>query len=169
MPESDAERPANPSCHVLCAGAVAGYGRLLALHARPGGPPFLTREGEAYVRELVQAAAGLPIPGQGALPPRPRWDPEARQLWLDGRVIKSFRQPAPFQSALLAAFEESGWAAHIDDPIPPEPGDDERAIRARLHDTVKYLNRGVPPGTIGFRGDGTGEGVCWALCQVREN
>jgi hypothetical protein len=145
MPEPNADRPTTSGCHPLCAGAAAGYKRLLALHARPGGPPLLTLEGEAYVRQLVLAAGGFLMSGP-FVQTRPHWDADARHHWLDGEVIKSFRQPAPYQTAVLAAFEESAWAAHIDDPIPPESGDDEQTTPGGSSGVVSQPES---PGTIG--------------------
>ena len=91
----------------------------------------------------------------------PWWDPEGWRLWLGGRVLKAFRQPAWNQTALLGVFQEQGWAAHIDDPLRRTDGEGEEDAKRRLHDTIKNLNRGLPPGTIRFRGDGTGQGVSW--------
>jgi hypothetical protein len=50
---------------------------------------------------------------------------------------------------------------HIDDPLPTWPDEEEEEVKRRLHDTIKNLNRTLPPGTIRFRGDGTGQGVRW--------
>jgi len=51
-----------------------------------------------------------------------------------------------------------GWPHRIDDPLSPL-GDIEP--KCRLHDTIKRLNRHHKDRIIHFRGDGTGEGVCW--------
>jgi hypothetical protein len=68
----------------------------------------LTEAGVAYVRALC---------GDGAEPPstngeeqaRPCWDGGRRELRLEGVVVKRFKQPAPNQEKVLAAFEEEGW------------------------------------------------------------
>src|SRR5690349_10401971 len=102
---------------------AAGYARLLTAHARAA-RPLLTADGEAFVRRLVSAAG--PDDPAPADPPVPRWDGAARRLWLGAVLLKTYRQPAPRQVTLLAAFEEEGWAAgHIDDPLPPRPGEGE--------------------------------------------
>ena len=130
---------------------------LLAAHQmlRETGPAILTAEGILYLQAVI--AGGPDVPDL-----LPRWDGGRRQLWLGGRLLKEFRQPAPNQTALLDAFERRGWAArHVVDPLPPTPGEREDEAQLRLQETVKNLNRGLPPGTIRFRGDGTGRGVWW--------
>ena len=83
-------------------------------------------------------------------------------MWLSTRLLKTFRQPAPNQTTILDVFQEDEWAkSHIDDPLSRSVGEDEADARRRLHETIKNLNRGLPPGTIRFHGDGTGEGVRW--------
>jgi hypothetical protein len=59
---------------------------------------------------------------------------------------------------VLCAFEEEGWPARIDDPLPPQQDQDSKR---RLSDTIKCLNRKQSHHLIHFRGDGTGEGVVW--------
>jgi hypothetical protein len=131
---------------------------------------LLTAAGVSYVCDcLLPAGFVRPVPANGTLSPDgpagdvllPRWDAEVRRLWLGGRLLKVFRQPARNQTALLDVFQEEGWAAHIDDPLTLAGGEDEGDAKRRLHETVKNLNRGLPPGTIRFRGDGTGQGVTW--------
>jgi hypothetical protein len=126
------------------------------------GLPLLTSAGVAYLRErLLPATIAQALPGDASQPPWPRWDGAGRRLWLGDRVLKWFRQPAGNQTALLSAFQEQGWAAHIADPLRRATNEGEEEAQRRLHDTVKNLNRGLPPGTIRFRGDGTGQGVGW--------
>jgi hypothetical protein len=147
------------------------YTDLLLVHedACTFGLPLLTEAGVDYLRRWLQRAAlpGLPDPrcgtDVGALLAceLPRWTVEDRQLWFDGRLLKEFRQPAPNQTTLLAAFEEQGWPAHIDDPLPRAEWEGEEDAKRRLHETIKNLNRGLPAGTMRFRGDGTGRGVVW--------
>ena len=86
---------------------------------------------------------------------KPRWDSECRELWFREKLCKRFRQPAPNQTRLLGAFEESGWPPRMDDPIPPAGNLDQRQ---RLADTVRGLNKN---GVIQFELDGTTEGVIW--------
>ena len=92
----------------------------------------------------------------------PAWDPERRVLSLDGRIVKHFKWPAVNQEAILAAFEEERWCSRIDDPLPPQPGQDPKR---RLSDTIKCLNRKQASLLIHFRGDGTGEGVVWEFIR----
>ena len=92
---------------------------------------------------------------------RCRWDNERRELRAGPLVVRCDRTPSPNQEAVLAAFQEEGWPPRIDDPIRPE-GD--MAPKPRLHDTIRCLNRHHQADVIHFKGDGTGEGICW---QVR--
>lgn len=149
------------------------YSELLAAHehATTHGQPLLTEVGIFYVRQQllptrsrrtpqanIASAAGASL-STGSLP---HWDSQSRRLWLGGLLVKEFRQLAPNQTCLLDVFQEQGWAtAHIDDPLPSLPGETEESAKQRLQETIKNLNRGLLPGTIRFRGDGTGQGVRW--------
>jgi hypothetical protein len=145
----------------------------LAANARAGesGDPLLTRAGLRYFLALSFAARqAVTIPAVGATlngkkkgkTRLPRWDAETRTLWVGDDALKVFRQPAANQTALLAAIEARGWAfGHVSNPLPRERGETEAEVQERLHETIKNLNRGMPPRTIRFRGDGSGHGVWW--------
>jgi hypothetical protein len=143
--------------------------QLLEAHERAArrGKPLLTKDGEVYLRYLLQN--GKPPQrrqnngaSNGSRHPLPLWDAVTRRLWLGDRLLKEFRQPAPHQTLLLAVFQEQGWSpAHVDDPISLRDGESPEDAKRRLHETVRNLNRGLPPATIHFRGDGTGQGVIW--------
>lgn len=90
--------------------------------------------------------------------PSPRWDPICRVLRVGQHVVKRYRRPSPNQEAVLSAFQEDGWPQRIDDPLSPQGDQDPKC---RLRDTIKWLNRNQQQRLICFRGDGTGEGVCW--------
>jgi hypothetical protein len=151
--------------------APAAYTLLLQAdeRARARGRPLLTEAGVGFLRQKIQPGAegqgrsrdmGSAARGPGA--DLPHWDAGCRRLWLGGVLLKEFRQPSPHQTRLLDVFQEQGWAiTHIDDPLLIEPGEREEDAKRRLHDTIKNLNRGLPRGTIRFRGDGTGQGVLW--------
>lgn len=101
-----------------------------------------------------------------APPDRPRpvvptWDARRGELRWGEAVVKRFRRSAPNQTTILAAFEEEGWPALIDDPL---PGDYSVNPKQRLHDTIKCLNRFMIQRVIHFVGDGSGEGVRWKPC-----
>ena len=74
--------------------------------------------------------------------------------------MKWFRVPSPSQEAVLAAFEEEGWPAAIDDPLIPQPAQDSKR---RLRATLQSLNRNQQNRLIQFRGDGSGERILWEL------
>jgi len=88
----------------------------------------------------------------------PHWDAELRELCVDGRLVKRFRVPSPNQERVLSAFQEEGWPARIDDPLPP---DGDYAPKHRLRDTIKSLNRHQVHSLLRITGDGTGEGIRW--------
>jgi hypothetical protein len=88
----------------------------------------------------------------------PRWSAVARELQVDGRVIKRLRRPAPNLELVLAAFEEEAWSPHLDDPLPPEHDIDSHQ---RLRDTVRRLNNCQTPHRIRFESDGLGAGIRW--------
>lgn len=90
--------------------------------------------------------------------PMPRWDRDRQELRLGSALVKRFKLPACNQEAILAAFEEEGWPARIDDPLSPVPDQDPKR---RLHDTINTLNRNQKNQLIRFMGDGSGEGVLW--------
>lgn len=92
----------------------------------------------------------------------PTWDANRKELRLGGQIIKVFKWPASNQELVLTVFEEEGWPARIDDPLPAVENQDPKR---RLHDTIKCLNRSQKSPLIHFRGDGTGEGVIWDLAE----
>lgn len=118
---------------------------------------LLTAPGQAFASHLDQRAA--PVAGSRALP---RWDRRRRELWVNDSLVKRFRVPAVNQLAVLDALEEEGWPARLDDPLPPAL---HGSAKARLHDTIKALNRNQVCALIRFFGDGTGQAIMWALCR----
>lgn len=93
-------------------------------------------------------------------PPRPHWDAGRRELLVGTTVVKRFRVPAPNQELVLQAFEEDGWPACIDDPLPPVPNLD---CQYRLRATIKSLNRSQSRPLIRFHGNGGGQVIYWDL------
>ena len=91
---------------------------------------------------------------------KPSWDGERHELRCGGQVVKKFKWRAANQETILATFEEEGWPAHIDDPLPQEPSIDPKR---RLADAIKSLNRHQKLSLVRFCGDGTGQGVLWEL------
>jgi hypothetical protein len=85
--------------------------------------------------------------------PRPRWDPDTRTLYLGDQEIKRYnRGSATNQIDVIEAFATKKWKSAVDDPF----GDPKK-----LNQTLYDLNNALPPGTIRFRLDGTGETVIW--------
>lgn len=159
--------PVTPDVVAFCADLLAYDDR-----ARELGAPVLTQAGVRYILRLTlasSAAAALTSDAHSATKgrvPVPRWDADERRLWLGDTLLKEFRQPAPNQIALLDAFQANSWGRrHLSNPLRRDPGETEAEAYARLHATIKNLNRGLPPGTIHFRGDGSGYGVWWESCS----
>lgn len=137
------------------------FARARNLRLPPGTCFILTAAGAALAHRVGTFAA---VPGrteQSAGPDRmpvqvPSWDGK-RLRWGDV-AVREFRQPADNQKLILATFQELGWVAEIDDPLPGSP---EVDAKIRLHDTIKDLNRYMRPRLLHFAGDGTGGGVRW--------
>jgi hypothetical protein len=179
VPPAPIEHLAKAARPTFCPAAVQAYAALLQDHesASTVGEPLLTQAGLVYLRHLLPAAlSAAEHNGTHAAPAvngalLPCWDAENRRLWLGTCLVKEFRQPAPNQTTLLDVFQEEGWAGgRIDDPLPRAKDEGEKDAKRRLHETVKNLNRGLKPGTIRFRGDGTGQGIAWEYqrCQPAE-
>ena len=113
---------------------------------------FLIR-GPHFLRESGEAFAGPPS-----------WDSERHELWCGSVLIKRFKWRASNQERILAAFEEEGWPARIDDPLPPRAEIDSKR---RLGDTIKCLNRNHLAAILKFVGDGSGQGVIWEFQAER--
>jgi hypothetical protein len=88
----------------------------------------------------------------------PRWDGDRHVLYFCGEVVKQYRFHAANQEAVLATFQEENWPFTIDDPLSPVS---DVPPKQRLHETIKSLNANQACRLLRFRGDGTGEHVCW--------
>lgn len=141
------------TCPPHCPGSINAY--LQLLRSQPAGPgagqPVLTAAGVRFVTEQLRAAQATP-----------HWDQEHRQFWWGARMLRAFRRPAPFQVAVLLAFQRRKWRTwRVDNPLTLLPGEGESDLAVRLLNTLKNLNRWLKPGTIRFHLDHTGDGVCW--------
>jgi hypothetical protein len=90
----------------------------------------------------------------------PSWDAMLHELRLGRWIVKRFSRPARAQETILSAFQEEGWPAAIDDPLPARFNQDPKR---RLHYTVRNLNRGQHPLRIRFFINGNGETIHWKL------
>jgi hypothetical protein len=127
----------------------------------------LTDAGESYAAAVMgrsvifapsEACVADALPMRSMV--RPRWDARQRALYFGPSLVKRYKLPSPNQEAILAAFEEEGWPHRVDDPLAPQP---EQDPKCRLHDTIKRLNRHHREPLLRFQGDGTGDGICWAV------
>ena len=119
----------------------------------------LTDRGAAVARELQRGSADSP-PNCRQIDTLavPRWDASARLLSFAGVVVKQFKVPAANQELILAAFQEEGWPAQIDDPLSPVA---EIDAKRRLHDAINRLNRNQRNALIRFCGNGNGRAIRW--------
>lgn len=96
----------------------------------------------------------------------PYWDADLGEFWFGDKPIKAFREEAQNQKVVLAKFQELEWRHRIDDPIPNLLRHRPSYAKRRLRDTITGLNANhITPGVIRFRGDGSGKGVIWVLCE----
>ena len=96
---------------------------------------MLTERGIWFARKAVEGAAAFPLStardsvassdsstvidtARSKAVLKPHWEPTQRELRLGDRIVKRFRVPARNQELILKSFEEEGWPAHIDDPLP---------------------------------------------------
>jgi hypothetical protein len=124
----------------------------------PGGARFAAArlaELAEVSEELFAARSSAPII---ARPSAPNWDSDRRELAWGGIVVKRFRLPAANQEVILSAFQEDGWPARIDDPLPQ---DSFHSPPERLREAVRGLNRAQSQPLLRFGTDGTGRGVTW--------
>lgn len=134
------------TCFVLTDLGIAISQRLLASNERAGVPGKVES-----AAKIAMARLAVPI-----------WDAGRRTLTIDGAVLKQFKRPAGNQETILSVFHEEGWPVRIDDPLPPIEAVDSKQ---RLNNAIKSLNRNQRQHAILFRGDGTGQGIVWELCQ----
>lgn len=109
-------------------------------HAKRRNRKWRRRRDES--RLVVLTASGAGIIEQLCLHTvKPQWDPDRRELTVEGDLIKVFRQPSETQEIVLTAFQEDGWINQIDDPLPRVNGSGDHVAKARLRKTVEHLNR----------------------------
>lgn len=95
---------------------------------------------------------------------KPKWDEELHILFLGHLIVKHYQRPSLSQYKVLAAFEEQGWPARINDPLPSINEMEQGQIRDELRTTVLELNRAQYGQTqIRFRIDETGHGILWTM------
>jgi hypothetical protein len=120
-----------------------------SVHGSHAPPP--SRNGQSPANEaIIQSPDREPIPS---------WDGSA--FWYCGQLLHRFKQPAPNLRAFLDACEEQRWEGVVHDPLSPKRGATKADIQHRFHDMLQDLNALLPPGTIIFHGDGTGQGAYW--------
>lgn len=87
----------------------------------------------------------------------PYWDAETHSLYWQERLIKHFKHEAPFQEAILEAFQANKWTRFVVVTLPKEEGMNPKE---RLRVTIKNLNRSCG-GTVQFTQEGNGGRVGW--------
>lgn len=116
-----------------------------------------------YVMELIHKRDPADDPvSETETELKPRWDTVRHELRLGKVLVKKFKWRAANQEAILNAFQEDGWPAHIDDPLTQIK---DMNPKRRLSDAIKCLNRKQKNPLVRFSGDGTGEGVLWEIVE----
>jgi hypothetical protein len=90
----------------------------------------------------------------------PCYDAELRRLTLGGLLVKELTDSAVNQEVVLLAFQEEGWPAALDDPLPGVNGLDPRQ---RLKDTVTRLNRSQREARVVFHQLARGTRIRWEV------
>ncbi len=124
-------------------------GRLLAASAFPYYESVLPVNVAKASVEAIDVLVSAPVES-----PRPPvmeivWHGDRRELEIDSRPVKQFRQRAPSQTAVLAAFQEEDWPERIDTPVRED----------QLGDAVSRLNKWSKAHGLEFSRDGTGKGI----------
>jgi hypothetical protein len=131
----------------------------------------LTAAGAALARQVAAADPAGPArdgpSGSAGHGPhccglRPSWDESRRELRVGEALVKRFRVPARNQETILAVFQEEGWPAGIDDPL---PADADVVPQLRLNSAIKRLNDNQLNRMIHFHGNGNGDGICWEIIR----
>lgn len=91
---------------------------------------------------------------------KPHWDESRRRLSVADDVVKEFLRAGTEQEVILSTFEDDGWPAWIDDPLPVQAGAEPKV---HLRAVVKYLNRNQKSRRIRFSVGSAGDRVYWAL------
>lgn len=166
-PHLESFRRTHPALKDWCEGEPGVYlYREAAIYAEFGHPTAddVGREMFRFVALLGGQAGAPPASAAGASLPQnrvPHYDEELRRLTVGGQLIKKYHEPSPNQIAILIAFEEAGWPAVMDDPIPSRPGVDPKR---RLRDAVAALNGHHKIKSImRFHAENDGEAVSWEL------
>jgi hypothetical protein len=150
---------------LLAAGLVqAADGTDPAPEPRPQSRFVLTAAGCRLAWQVAAAPDGPRLAHQTcrrapAAGEKPRWDRAGRELWFAGQVVLHFRRGARNQERVLDAFQEQGWPAEVDDPLPRHRRVDPVE---RLRDTVKHLNAHLAGETLHFRVGAEGRAVFWS-------
>lgn len=142
-------------CYVL---SEAGH-QLLS-----GGTPEPNGASTDYVLQFVQTerrssaveAAGAAVVVSAV----PQWDARHRELRIGRDVIKRLSHAAPSQELILSVFQEEGWPAEIDDPLPQKSRLD---AKRRLRQTAKNLNRAQRPVRLLFVVNPDGQSIRWQI------
>jgi hypothetical protein len=132
--------------------------------ATPAGLSLASACFTAIEKKPIQSTPAANGNGHAVMLKGPQWNSAAREFHVDGVLVKRFRQRAVNQERILSAFQEEGWPPLIDDPLPPDAGQDSKS---RLHYAIRNLNRCQKIRLIHFEGDGTGERVAWKQVHSR--
>jgi hypothetical protein len=83
---------------------------------------------------------------------KPNWNKSTLELCYQGQLARKIRRIARNPIIVLDAFQEDGWPAHIDNPLPPN---------ANISEVVRTLNQRLK--LLRFASDGASSGFNWRL------
>lgn len=145
------------------------FRRVGSLYLPPASCFVLTPLGVSFVERLIAGASLMDSCLQEAPQETrnevwtdslsPQWDARDRVLYFGTTVVKTFRVPAPSQELILTVFQEEDWPPEIDDPLPPQRGQNSKT---RLHNTINSLNRTRVVPVMKFSANGRGDGIRWS-------
>jgi hypothetical protein len=136
------------------------------LALRKGSCFLLTDAGVEFAKEVL----ALPAPISAISAPKaqreggqdiesdvPYWNAEMHTLYWQGKTVKHFKHEAPFQEAILEAFQSCRWSRYAVVALSKEEGVNPKE---RLRITIKNLNRSCG-GKLRFTQEGNGDRVGW--------
>jgi hypothetical protein len=130
------------SCFVL---TPQGLQRTRAIH----GPAARNGPGRAVTSRTDRVKAGPAA--------HPYWDARGHTLYWAGRLVKHFKADAPYQEAILNAFQVAKWPAVVTVRL---LGDSDCFSKDRVRNTIRNLNRVAGP-HLAFHQEGNGGRVRW--------
>lgn len=119
----------------------------------------LTAAGVELTQEVLAEPTPSSPPQESASPSMdvPHWEAKTHSLYWRGQLVKHFKHEAPFQEAILEAFQASSWSRYVEVTLPKEDGVN---LKERLRGAIRELNR-RSNGYLRFAQEGNGDRIGW--------